>query len=91
MEGRMEAKLDRFGRIVIPRKLRGLLGLKPGSSLKILGEEGRLVLMPAAPQQLLEAEDGLLVFVGDADGDLEQTLSDVRNDGLSRCISEWTS
>ena len=31
----MEAVIDKFGRIVIPKKLRDDLGLRPGSVIKI--------------------------------------------------------
>jgi AbrB family looped-hinge helix DNA binding protein len=41
------AKIDKFGRIVIPKKLRKLLGLETGTKLVIEKRADSLVLTPA--------------------------------------------
>ena len=50
----MEATLDRFGRIVIPKKIREDLHLQVGSSIRIEEGDGKIVLKP------IEGEPSLL-------------------------------
>ena len=42
----MDAVIDRFGRIVIPKELRDVLGLKVGSILRILSNNHEITLKP---------------------------------------------
>ena len=65
----MEAAIDRFGRIVIPKRLRDALGLVPGSVVRIGLHEHTLVLDPVANEAPLEYDDGVLVFTGELVGD----------------------
>lgn len=37
-------KIDELGRLVIPKELRGVLGIKPGDSLSFLVDEQRIIL-----------------------------------------------
>lgn len=67
----METTLDRFGRIVIPKRVRDELGLDAGSVLQIEEAEGRIVLSLRRDEPDLVREDGVLVFTGEATGDLE--------------------
>ncbi len=65
----METTLDRFGRVVIPKRFRDGLGLRPGAVL-IIEQRGRgLHLMPAPEGDTLREEDGVLVFAGRVEGD----------------------
>lgn len=84
----MEAKIDRFGRILIPRELRGRLGLKSGASLRLEAGDGVLILVPAGRRHLLEDEDGLLVFAGEADSDLDDAVAALRGDRIAALGSE---
>lgn len=75
----MEATLDKFGRIVIPKRVREECGLAPGTVLEIEWGEGRIVLSPRADQPDMVREDGVLVFTGEAVGDLGGTVEAHRN------------
>ena len=66
----METKLDRFGRIVIPKSIRSHLGLEPGTVLRIRRDGNVVTLTPAEEEAPLVEEDGLLVFTGEPAGDL---------------------
>ena len=44
MEGSMEVRLDKQGRIVIPAKLRQTVELRPGDPLIVRVEGGRIIL-----------------------------------------------
>ena len=65
----MEATLDRFGRIVIPKQVREDLGLDPGSVLVIEAKGDRIVLGVRRDEPDLVREDGVLVYTGEAVGD----------------------
>jgi AbrB family looped-hinge helix DNA binding protein len=70
----MEATLDRFGRIVIPKRVRDDLGLSPGSVLRLEGRDDEIVLTPVTERARLVLKEGVLVFTGEVEGDLEATL-----------------
>jgi AbrB family looped-hinge helix DNA binding protein len=57
-------KIDRAGRIVVPKKFRDALRLKPGTRLKIERSGEQLVLEQDFPEPRLERRDGILVLVG---------------------------
>jgi len=60
----MELQIDRAGRIVVPKKVREHLGLKPGSSLRLEERANSLVLYKVDDQPSLMEVDGLLVHTG---------------------------
>ena len=66
----METTLDRFGRVVIPKRVRDGLGLRPGAVLIIEERGNGLHLMPVPEGDNLREEDGVLVFAGRVEGDL---------------------
>jgi AbrB family looped-hinge helix DNA binding protein len=70
----MEAILDKFGRIVIPKRVRDDLGLSPGSVLKIEERGEGIVLKPVAETSPLVLRDGILVFTGEVEGDLDAAV-----------------
>jgi len=70
----MEATLDKFGRIVIPKQVRDDLGLIPGSVLKIEERDKKIVLKPLAESSPLVVEDGILVFTGEVEGEIETAV-----------------
>ncbi|MBW2333424.1 MAG: AbrB/MazE/SpoVT family DNA-binding domain-containing protein [Deltaproteobacteria bacterium] len=56
----METTLDKFGRIVIPKRVRDDLGLKPGAVLQIEQAEQKILMVQAHRQERLsEAGSGI--------------------------------
>lgn len=86
----MEATLDRFGRIVIPKQVREDLGLDPGSVLVIEAKGDRIVLGVRRDEPDLVREDGVLVYTGEAVGDLDQAV-DAQRRARSRDAAAWRS
>lgn len=86
----MVVTLDKFGRVVIPKAVRDHLGLRPGAVLEI--EEGAaegILLRPRRPEPDLVEEEGVLVFTGEATGDLETAVERHRQD-RTRELAAWS-
>ena len=81
----MQATLDKFGRIVIPKRVRDDLGLEPGSVLKV-EERGTDILLTQVggdPEAALEWKGGVLVFTGEALEDLTNAVERDREERLA--------
>ena len=76
----MEVTLDRFGRIVIPKKIREDFHLQVGSSIRIEEGEGEIVLKPVEGEPSLVKKDGVLVFSGKAVGNVETAIEEHRQE-----------
>ena len=72
--GNMETMLDRFGRIVIPKKIRDDFNLKPGSQIHIEEGDETIVLKPVHGEPNLISKEGVLVFSGKPIEDLGEAL-----------------
>ena len=61
----MTTKIDKFGRILIPKPMRQRMGLLPGSPVSLVEGDGGTVEITAQPSEsLLEMQDGLLIYTG---------------------------
>ncbi len=78
----MEAVIDKFGRIVIPKRLRDDLGLKPGSVIKIEANRNELLLKPVQEEYPLEYKDGVLLFTGQSSGNIEDEIYKIREERI---------
>jgi AbrB family looped-hinge helix DNA binding protein len=57
----MRAVIDRAGRIVVPKPLRQVLGLRPGQPLEIRAADGRLEIeIASTPMQLRKRGKGVV-------------------------------
>ena len=74
----MEAMLDELGRILIPEQIRQDLGIGPGAVLRIEERDAGIFLRPEASETAadpyLVRKGGVLVFTGQAEGDLEAAV-----------------
>jgi len=70
----METMLDRFGRIVIPKKIRDDFNLKPGSQIHIEESDESIILKPIRGEPNLISKEGVLVFSGKPVEDLRDAL-----------------
>ena len=60
----MTLKIDKAGRIVLPKPVRDRFGLRAGSDLELAEEAGALVLKPAVNKPALLRVGGLWVHQG---------------------------
>ena len=66
----MQVKIDKFGRVIVPKTVRRELQLGPGSVLE-MEVRGKEIVLGSTPDDLaLREKDGLLVFEGRPTGDL---------------------
>lgn len=78
----MEAVLDKFGRIVIPKELRDALGLRPGSSFQIEERNQEICLKPVEGTPHLKKVNGWLVFTGKLQGDISNIINEIREERI---------
>lgn len=83
----METTLDKFGRIVIPKRVRDDLGLKPGAALKIEQNDQRILMEPVNGEPHVVVKSGVLVFLGTETGDLVGAIHAHRQERLSEVVS----
>ena len=76
----MEAILDKFGRIVIPKKVRDDFSLRPGTSIRIEEGKNEILLKPIEGEPSLTKKDGVLVFTGKSMGNLETKIEEIRRE-----------
>ena len=83
----METTLDRFGRVVIPKRLREDLGLHPGSVLQIKQDDRKIFIEPVHEEPRIVVKKGVLVYQGVATGDIDSVIKDHRKERLNKAAS----
>ena len=83
----METTLDRFGRVVIPKRLREDLGLHPGSVLQIKQDDQKIFIEPMHEEPRMAVKKGVLVYQGVASEDIERAIKDHRQERLNKAAS----
>lgn len=58
---RIHVPIDRFGRVVLPKKIRDRLGVRPGTEFEVEEREDVILLKPVVGQPMILEKDGLLV------------------------------
>lgn len=82
----MEARVDRFGRVVIPKELRTALDIRPGTVVELATTDGRLILRPRTDESHVADRDGVLVYTGTSEGDLAQAVQDFREGHIASAV-----
>ena len=80
----MRTTVDRFGRVVVPKRMRERLGLRAGSAIEIEEADGRVSLRPVEDSSPLNMKGGVLVFAGVAVGDIEAAIAADREERAHR-------
>ena len=78
----METILDRFGRIVIPKKIREDFNLTADTPIQIEENETSIILTPIHGDPNLRMKDGVLVFSCTPLEDLGEALTTHREERL---------
>ena len=78
-------RIDKSGRIVVPKLPRERLGLKPGSELEALEQAGGVLLRPVEQRPSMIKIDGLWVHQGVAQpgANWDRVVEDVREERIT--------
>jgi len=82
----MKLRLDKLGRVVLPKGLRARYGLRPGAELEVHEGGEEFALRPALVKPSLVNEHGVWVHQGvpQREVDFEKALSDDREERLRK-------
>lgn len=79
----MLTALDKYGRIVIPKKLRQHLGITQSTNLKI-SEEGKKIVIEPVEEEMLEEKNGILVYTGELKDKEQDILKEDRKKRIKK-------
>lgn len=82
----VQTTVDRFGRVVIPKETRDHFGLAPGASVTVIDAEEGILLKPGAAEAPLAQKGGVLVFSGEAAGDVTGLVRASREERIRRLM-----
>jgi len=82
----MFATLDKFGRVLIPKKVREHLGITPDSSLNIIDEGNRIIIEPISESEPLIEKNGLLIFTGKIQDNLDTVVDRNRSGRMQKLL-----
>ena len=74
----MVTTLDKFGRVLIPKKFREHLGINSGTTLNISEDGVRIVIEPVKEKEPVVEKNGILVFTGKLDAKAEDLVQQDR-------------
>ena len=80
----MVTVVDKFGRIVIPKKIREDLGITPGSAVHIEEIQDEIRRNDFSEEFHVEREGGILVIRGVAEGSIDDALEKHREEYISK-------
>lgn len=84
----MNARIDKSGRIVVPKPLRERLGLKPDSELELVERADGVLLRPAEQRPSMLKVEGLWVHQGTAvpNANWSRVLDEVREERIDAVL-----
>ena len=84
----MELRIDKAGRIVLPKALRERLGFKPDTGLVAIEQSGGVLLKRVEQRPSMVKADGLWVHQGSAEpgANWERILEDVREERIESVL-----
>lgn len=83
----MVTTLDKFGRVIIPKKFREHLGINSGTTLNISEDGARIVIEPVQEKEPVIDKNGILVFTGKLDGKMGDFIQKDRNQRIKKLLS----
>jgi len=84
----LRLRIDKSGRIVVPKPLRERLGLKPGTQLEALDQSGGVLLRAVGQRPAMIKIDGLWVHCGVAEpgANWDRVLQEVREERIESVL-----
>jgi AbrB family looped-hinge helix DNA binding protein len=83
----MVTTLDKFGRVIIPKKFREHLGINFKSTLNISEDGKRIVLELVQEREPVVDRNGILVFTGNLESPKSDLLKSDRNKRMHKLLT----
>lgn len=83
----MITTLDKFGRVIIPKRLREHLGINSETTLNISEEDERIVIELVKEKEPVVDREGILVFTGKLDKKSSDLIKSDRNKRMRKLIA----
>ena len=84
----MITTLDKFGRVIIPKKFRKHLGINFETTLNISEDGERIVIQPVKEKEPVIDKDGILVFTGKLDSRTSDFIGDDRSKRMKKLLTD---
>ncbi|NCO68721.1 MAG: hypothetical protein COY75_05765 [Nitrospirae bacterium CG_4_10_14_0_8_um_filter_41_23] len=89
MEIKTLTTVDRFGRVVIPKRIRKGLGLLPGSEVAIVKRDEEIIVSPVSRKPTVINKGGILVIRSEALEDIEAAVEKERHRRIADLIKPF--
>ena len=83
----MVTTLDKFGRVIIPKKLRERVGINYKSTLNISEDGSRIVIELIQDKEPLVNRNGILVFTGKLEDKKSDSIKSDRNRRMKKLLT----
>ena len=89
MKMKFKTKIDNFGRIVIPKKLRDEFGISKSSEIEInTTDNDEIIIKPGTNKPFVKNKDGVLVVCSEPVGPLEDILEGDREERIRKILRD---
>ena len=82
----MLTNLDKFGRLIIPKKLRKKFGITTETTLNLDDDGNRIIIKPVRKEEPIIEKDGILVFTGKIHEDVDKLLESDRKSRINKFL-----
>lgn len=82
----MVTTLDKFGRVIIPKKFREHLGINLGTTLNISEDGTRIIIEPVQEKEPVIEKNGILIYTGKLDGKIGDFVREDRNQRMKKLL-----
>ena len=83
----MVTTIDKFGRVIIPKKFRERLGISSETTLNISENGKQIVIEPFQENNPVVDKDGILVFTGKLDSKKNDFVRNYRNKRIHKLLT----
>ena len=83
----MLTTLDKFGRVIIPKRLREHLGINLETKLNISEDDRRIVIEPIKEEAPVVDREGILVFTGKLENRKDELVKTDRNKRMRKLLT----
>lgn len=83
----MVTRLDKFGRVIIPKRFRERLGINIKSTLNISEDGERIVIELVQGKEPVVERDGIFVFTGNLDDKKNDLVKSDRNTRMQKLLT----